>query len=128
MSSTNIITLTVVIAVIAVILIIVVAAVIALAIVLTKKKKNKKISVDDEFIDTLVFNYGGLDNLVSVDIENARVKITVEDIDKVNLDELKKQTESGVFVTGYTVKTLYKLDSEKIKKSLELRIKEKKND
>ena len=44
-----------------------------------------------------------------------RLKVTVNDLDLVNLDNLKTKAESGIFVTGNTIKTLYKLSSEEIK-------------
>ena len=84
--------------------------------------KKPKINVNNEFIDELVLNYGGIDNILSVEIENARLKITVFDLDLVNLEKLKTLAESGIFVTGNTVKSLYKLNSEQIKKSLESRL------
>ena len=96
------------------------------AIILIKlKKKPKAIKVNSEFIDSLITNYGGLENIKGVEIENSRLKIEVDDLDIVNLESIKANTTAGVFVTGNTVKTLYKLSSEEIKRSLDQRLKEK---
>ena len=119
MTSSNIFSLTIFLIAIAVFVVLVIS--IVLVIVLIKNKKPK-INVNNEFIDELVLNYGGIDNILSVEIENARLKITVSDLDLVNLEKLKALAESGIFVTGNTVKSLYKLNSEQIKKSLESRL------
>ncbi len=101
-----------------------VVCLLVLALILIKKKRKPKgVKVNDEFINQLIENYGGIQNINSVEIENSRLKITVDDLDLVKLDALKQQAESGIFVTGNTVKTLYKLSSEQIKKSLEGRLK-----
>ena len=99
---------------------------IGLALFLIKKKRKPKgVKVNNEFIDTLVSYYGGIDNINSVEVENSRLKIEVNDLDNVNLELIKSNSESGVFVTGNIVKTLYKLSSDQIKKSLDQRLKEK---
>ena len=96
------------------------------AIILIKlKKKPNAIKVNSEFIDSLITSYGGLANIKGVEIENSRLKIEVDDLDIVNLESIKSNTTAGVFVTGNTVKTLYKLSSEEIKRSLDQRLKEK---
>ncbi len=92
-------------------------------LLIRRKKKTKSIKIDDTFMNTLIENYGGISNITLVEIENSRLKITVEDLDIVKLDDLKEQAQSGIFVTGNTVKTLYKLSSEQIKKFLDERLK-----
>lgn len=92
-------------------------------LLIRRKKKTKSIKVDDTFMNTLIENYGGISNITLVEIENSRLKITVENLDIVKLDDLKEQAQSGIFVTGNTVKTLYKLSSEQIKKILDERLK-----
>ncbi len=91
---------------------------------LRKKKKNNtpKIKVDDEFITNLIGLYGGNSNISSVVVDNGRLNITVNDLENVNLNGLKEIATNGVFVTGSTVKTLFRLDSELIKKAIENRL------
>ena len=92
---------------------------------ITKKKKGKKEpKIDDVFMDFIILNYGGIENITNVEVENSRLKITVDDLNKDNLDNLKTQAESGIFVTGNTIKTLYSLSSLKIQKALEGRLKQ----
>jgi phosphotransferase system IIB component len=91
---------------------------------LRKKKKNNtpKIKVDDEFITNLIGLYGGNSNISSVVVDNGRLNITVNDLENVNLNGIKEIATNGVFVTGSTVKTLFRLDSELIKKAIENRL------
>jgi phosphotransferase system IIB component len=97
--------------------------VLALVILIIKIRKPREIIIDEEFLNFVITNYGGKENIKNVEVENSRLKITVEDLDLVNLDELKTKAESGIFVTGNTIKTLYKLSSDKIKIALEGRLK-----
>lgn len=90
-----------------------------------KRRKPKGVKVNNEFIDTLISYYGGINNINSVEVENSRLKIEVVDLDNVNLESIKENSSSGVFVTGNIIKTLYKLSSDQIKKSLDQRLKEK---
>lgn len=87
-----------------------------------KRKNKKRIKVDDQFIRNLIEYYGGNHNIREVSIENARLKILVQDVDVVNLSALKEVSQSGVFVTGNYVKTLFKLDSGLIKAALEKKL------
>ncbi len=105
--------------------IIVFAIIIGLTVLLYNRKKEtngKRINVDEKFIDELINLYGGSTNIKSVEVENSRLKVTVLDIYSVNLEGLKGLSSSGVFITSQTIKTLYKFDSELIKKSIEERI------
>ncbi len=102
------------------------AAVLLIAIVWTvvsvwfrKKGKPGRVKVDEAFIQGLLKNYGGAENIREICVDNARLKITVADLDKVNLPALKEISQSGVFVTGSVIKTLFKYDSKAIKGSLE---------
>ena len=84
-------------------------------------KKTPRINVNDEFITNLINLYGGIDNINHVETENSRLRITVNDLDLVKLDELKPLANGGIFVTGNVVKTLYRIDSEEIKNLIEKR-------
>ena len=92
-----------------------------LCVFLKRKKKSKpKIVINDEFINELVKNYGGLSNIKDVLVDNGRLKIEVLDFEKVNLDGIQKlSSDGGVFATGNVIKTLYKLDSKTIKEKLD---------
>lgn len=109
--------------IIGIICICVVILVLVITIILIKKKKPKsKIKVDESFIASLILAYGGKENIVSVSVDNARLKLEVKDLDLVQLDVLKANSEAGVFVTGNIIKTLFKLDSNLIKNSIEKKL------
>ena len=85
-------------------------------------RKPKGIKIDEEFISNLLEILGGNNNIKEVSVDNGRLKFLVDDLDKVNLNALKEVSTSGVFVTGNVIKTLFKLDSQTIKKAIEQRI------
>ena len=78
-----------------------------------KNNTNNKgfIKVDQKFVDELVEYYGGISNIKSVGVENARLTIEVNDLDIVNLDKIRENSNGGVFVKFNVIKTLYKTDS-----------------
>ena len=87
-----------------------------------KKGKQPRIKLNDEFITNLINLLGEKDNIGDVNVDNGRLKITVNDLDKANLEGIKQIATSGVFVTGSTIKTLFRLDSLTIKKEIEARL------
>ncbi len=100
-----------------------VVAIIFFIIVKTKKKgKQPRIKLNDEFITNLLSLLGEKENVSDVKVDNGRLKITVNDLDKANLEGIKEIATSGVFVTGTTIKTLFRLDSATIKKELDSRL------
>lgn len=110
-----------------VILLIVIAVIIVLFvagfIVFTFKKKQTKSLVSDSFIDALTLYLGGLHNILQIEVEQSRLKITVNELDLVDLEKLKTLSDKGIFVTGNTIKALYKDDAKNIKDALEKRLK-----
>lgn len=102
----------------------VVAIVVVLAILLKKKQpKQKHIKVDEPFITNLLELLGSKENIVECQVDNGRLKFTVNDLDQVNLNGIKEVATSGVFVTGNIIKTLFKLDSKTIKAEIDRVIK-----
>ncbi len=89
---------------------------------LKKKDTTPRIVIDDEFINNLIVLYGDKDNISNINTENGRLKIGVKDLNKVDLEKLKEISTNGVFVTGNTIKTLFRHDSDSIKKELEKRL------
>ncbi|MCR5349495.1 MAG: hypothetical protein K6E20_00730 [Acholeplasmatales bacterium] len=107
--------------VIAIIAIVVVIALICF-LIFKNKKKTKRIKIDEDFINNLLTYLGEASNLESVNTENGRLIIKVKDLDIVNLEGIKSLS-SGVFITGNSIKTLFRLDSQLICSALEERIK-----
>ncbi len=91
-------------------------------LIFLKKKDKKGLKIDDEFISNLLSLLGEAENIIDVNVDNGRLKISVNDLDKVNLEGIKAVATSGVFVTGNIIKTLFRLDSETIKKALDARL------
>lgn len=96
--------------------------VILFIILKNKKPKAAKIKVDEEFMTNLISSYGGAKNILKCEVDNGRLKVTVEDLDAVSLPNLKEQSQAGVFVTGNVIKTLYKFDSKLIKSLIDKQI------
>lgn len=96
-------------------------AVIILLVTLLSKKGNKLV-VNDEFIDSIISLLGGKDNINAVMVDNARLKIALNDIKKPDFDSLKAICGQGVFITGNNVKVLFKYDSKTIKKEIEKKL------
>ncbi len=87
-------------------------------LILKNKKGNKKIKIDAEFINNLVDILGGKENVLSVTNENGRIKFELENLEKANLQGLKELSQSGVFVTNNTVKTLFPHDAKTISNAI----------
>ncbi len=101
--------------------VVVIAAIVLIIVfvVLKRNNKPKHIKVDDEFTNNLINLLGGKDNIEEVTVDNGRLKFQVANLDTVDLEGIKTIATSGVFVTGNIIKTLFKLDSQIIKKALE---------
>lgn len=96
--------------------------VIFLIFIITRRRDKKGPIIDDNFINNLLSLLGEKENIEQVNVDNGRLKISVNDLDKVNLEGIKEVATSGVFVTGNIIKTLFRLDSETIKKALDARL------
>ena len=90
----------------------------AIFLVIKAKKGGSKIKIDAEFIDNLVDILGGKENILSVTNDNGRIKFELSDLDKANLQGLKDLSQSGVFVTNNTVKTLFPHDAKTISNAI----------
>lgn len=91
-------------------------------VILKRRNKAPKIKIDEEFINNIITLYGDKNNISNVSTDNGRLKIEVKDLDIVKLNELKEISTNGVFVTGNTIKTLFRHDSDLIKRELEKRL------
>ena len=94
-----------------------------LFVVLKNKKKTPKLKIDNEFIDNIVTYLGSINNIVQVNVDNGRLKIEVSDTDCVKFEEIKALASNGIFITGNTIKILFKYDSDTIKKALDSKLK-----
>ncbi len=88
-----------------------------------KKPKIKKINIDEEFIKTLLQGLGGLTNIKEMTIDNGRLKFNINNLKLLDKEAIDVVSQSGVFITGSSVKMLFKYDSNDIKNALEGEIK-----
>lgn len=95
-----------------------VAIIVTIIILVCKNKGPKKIKIDTEFINNLVNVLGGKSNILSVTNENGRIKFELEDLELAKLEDLKALSNSGVFVTNNTVKTLFPHDAKTISNAI----------
>lgn len=98
-----------------------IAAIILICIYI-KRSKKPKIKVDNEFINNLIEYLGTIKNVKEVNVDNGRLKIEVNDLDLVSLNEIKSIALNGIFVTGNVIKILFKYDSETIMKAINSRL------
>lgn len=78
------------------------------------KNKKPKIKVNDEFINNLENALGKKENINNIKMINGRLHFEVNDLDIVDLDELKKLSTAGVFISNQTIKMLFSYDSKAI--------------
>ncbi len=101
--------------------IILVAVLIVAGIIVTivLKMKNKgHVRVDEEFITNIISYLGNKENIKEVSVDNARLKVAVNDVEAVDTKMLHTLSEKGVFISGNNVKLLFKYDSMLIKKEI----------
>ncbi|NMA05352.1 MAG: PTS transporter subunit EIIB [Acholeplasmataceae bacterium] len=84
---------------------------IVLYIILRKPKKELKVDV------SWVLDLIGKDNITKVEQTQSRVRITVKDLNIVDLESLKKQTK-GIFVKENTLVITFLNNTEEIVKGL----------
>ena len=108
--------------IVAAIVLLLLIALIIFLIIKNKSKGGKRITVNDEFITNLITLLGETKNIKETNVDNGRLKITVDNLDLVNLEGIKEIATSGVFVTGNIIKTLFRLDSQTIKKEMDSRL------
>ncbi|MGL4949776.1 MAG: hypothetical protein ACRC5M_05295 [Anaeroplasmataceae bacterium] len=87
-----------------------------------KKSKIEKINVDENFINAILFALGDISNIVNVSVDNARLKFEVRNVSIVSGEILNQIAPKGVFITGNTVKVLFKFDSKLIMNEIKKRI------
>ena len=92
--------------------------VLAIFLIFINRKGNNKVKVDDQFIRKLVENLGNKTNIVDVNNESGRVKITLENLELAKLEEIKSMSTAGIFITNNTIKMLFTYDSDLIVKSM----------
>jgi phosphotransferase system IIB component len=93
-------------------LLIVIAILAVLIVFFSKPKKVDDNEIDEEFVEKVITGFGGLDNLVSVSKDGSRLKFTVADVEKCQLENIKALGAAGVFVSGKQIKFLFPFPSD----------------
>ncbi len=105
-------------------IIVVLLVVLTLAIIIFASKKKNKVKIDDSFLDILITSLGGLTNIISVDVDNKRIKFAVNNVNLTHPNDLKdKLNASGVVISGKTIKALFSYDAVIIKDNLDKKLK-----
>ncbi len=73
-------------------------------------------------IDSVIMNFGGVDNIVSISLEGNRLKCTLKEIGLTNLEGFKEIGAKGVFVTGRNVKMILPYDMEDVVRQINSQI------
>lgn len=86
----------------------------------TRKAKPKKetIQIDDEYVKNLYFALGQKENILSITLENKRLKVMLKE-PKIVDPEKFKQIDTPAFVVGKEIKILVKYSPEYILKKLD---------
>lgn len=81
------------------------------------KKKNKKSLVNAPYISALLLALGGRNNILTVEVEQRRLKIALNNLDTVDFEKLKTFS-SSIFVAGNNVKMLFEQNPQAVKEGL----------
>ena len=73
------------------------------------EQREKEIgeSTDESQIELFTTVYGGKENILDVNRELGRISVTVEDVEKVDLERLQELGANGVLVMGKIVKSSF---------------------
>lgn len=71
------------------------------------RKKPKIRPVSDETINGLIRCLGGIENIKSAVLDGARIKFSVVDVDRCDLNEIRNLGAVSVFVSGNAVKFMH---------------------
>lgn len=95
-------------------LIIILVLVFILLIVLKATKKDFNIEAN-KLIDYL----GGKDNIISMELNMSRFKVTLKDVTKVNKDAIQKLGAKGIVEIDNQLKIIFGPDAKNLKKYIE---------
>lgn len=94
--------------------------IIIICILVSKHKKHKKpkLKIDEAYVAELIKMLGEKSNISNIDVDGNKLKVTVVDLNKCDLEGIKTKAQSGVFVTNNNIKTLFMYDSETLRKEI----------
>lgn len=74
------------------------------ALLLFLRLKRSKPAWNDASVDWLIDAFGGLENCLSAACEGNRLRVSLKDLAKADLEVIKQKGGQGLFVAGNTVK------------------------
>lgn len=92
----------------------VVALGILILFLLRGKRRPVSRPVDVAGIETMVKNLGGIENITGASLDGARLKFTVQNVDRCDLAALRGGGALGIFVSGNAVKFMLTTDSDRV--------------
>lgn len=99
-------------------IIIIATIVFVLIVVLIIKKKAPKIKIqapiEDEKIQSFIECYGGLENIVKVELDGRRLKLLLNQMDIVDIERFKSLGATGIFISGKQIKMVLPYDMKKL--------------
>lgn len=93
---------------------VVLVAVIVYFIYHRKPKQNVQVLLEDEKIDEFIECYGTMKNINNAELDGRRLKLTLKDIKKVNLERFNTLGATGIFITGNQIKMVLPYDMQKL--------------
>lgn len=82
------------------------------------KQRKVKVNVNNEVVEAFLNSLGGKENIVSLTYEHSRLKVELQDINRVNLDSIKNLGASGVFVAGNRLQAVIGSNAEDLEKAI----------
>ncbi|HEY8364855.1 MAG TPA: PTS transporter subunit EIIB [Haloplasmataceae bacterium] len=84
-----------------------------------KKQQKVKVNVNEEIVQSFLDSLGGKDNILSLSYAYSRLKVELNDISKVNLDNIKSLGASGVFVAGNKLQAIIGSNAAELEKAIQ---------
>lgn len=79
---------------------------------------KSRIRVNDALIETVLQAFGGEENIMDVSYEHSRLKVTLHDVKKIDVEAIKAFGATGVFIAGNKLQAFVGTDAKELEKAL----------
>lgn len=83
-----------------------------------KKQQETKVTVSDELVEKFLQLLGGKDNIISVSYEHSRLKVELNNINLIDVQEIKNLGASGIFIAGNKLQAIIGNNAYELEKAL----------
>jgi len=90
-------------------------------VLLNKAPKKSKVDTS-KYLEEVVKNLGGIDNINQAALDGTRVKFQLKEIEVANLEAFKDMGATGVFISGKNVKMVLPFDAKDLVDKINLEI------